>query len=505
MQNLCAKADAYIAANQNTVDKRYRLAYHAMPPVGWINDPNGFCVWNGEFHLFYQHYPYDTVWGPMHWGHWKSEDLIHWTDLPVAMAPDSECDRRGCFSGSALPLQDKLILMYTGVHVGENGLIQEQCIAQSEDGMRFTKWDCNPVIGEEALPDDICSGDFRDPKVFTTPEGYGCIVAAKGKESGKILAFISTDLKEWVYCGTVIEKIGMMAECPDYFRLDGKDFLLSCVIGPNADMQKIPGKKPSIYFIGEMDEHTYAFTAQQMGALDYGPSFYAPQTVLDQTGRRILIAWMRNWVCDSRMPTDYLGHGWAGAMTIPRVLTLEDGRLRQRPVEEMVRLRRNKVEYQDREVVGRIVLPGLEGSHKEIDVTLEVSSGASVTIYLFEDQEEHLSVHYDRDAQVMTLDRGACGHSLGEGDASRTATMPVMAEDGKIRLQIYVDTCSVELFVNDGKAVMSALAFPKGNGQGTSFHAKGKVFISALDKWDLIPYQNSSLSRPTQRAGACLL
>lgn len=182
------KANQYIREKRTEVVDEYRNHFHLMAPVGWINDPNGFIYFRGEYHLFYQFYPYDSVWGPMHWGHAKSKDLLHWEELPVALAPGESYDKDGCFSGSAIEKDGKLYLMYTGHTVVGEQVRQVQCLAVSEDGIVFKKYAQNPIIAEEHIADVAQIDDFRDPKVFQREGHFYSVVAAKTAESrGQIL------------------------------------------------------------------------------------------------------------------------------------------------------------------------------------------------------------------------------------------------------------------------------------------------------------------------------
>ena len=160
------KANEFIEKNAQTVNQEYRNKFHLMAPIGWMNDPNGFVYYQEEYHLFYQYYPYDSIWGPMHWGHAKSKDLIHWEHLPVALAPGESYDKEGCFSGSAIEKDGKLYLIYTGHNVVEGQVRQVQCLAVSEDGIHFEKYAGNPIIAEDHLASVATTEDFRDPKVF---------------------------------------------------------------------------------------------------------------------------------------------------------------------------------------------------------------------------------------------------------------------------------------------------------------------------------------------------
>ena len=176
-------ANLFIEKNKHLVNTQYKPEEHFTAEIGWINDPNGFVYFRGEYHLFYQFYPYDSAWGPMHWGHAKSKDLIHWEHLPVALAPDQDYDRSGCFSGSAIVKDDRLWIMYTG-HIDEEGSIRQlQNIAYSDDGIHFTKISENPVLTGADLPEELIVSEFRDPKLFEKDGRYYSVVASKHKDN----------------------------------------------------------------------------------------------------------------------------------------------------------------------------------------------------------------------------------------------------------------------------------------------------------------------------------
>ncbi len=181
-----------------------RPCYHLTPRIGWMNDPNGFSYYKGQYHLFYQYHPYSTQWGPMHWGHAVSPDLLHWTYLPCALAPDQPYDGAGCFSGSAIELPDgRQLLMYTGVRreAQPNGTtqdVQTQCVAIG-DGLDYEKLDCNPVLDETDLPEGGSRYDFRDPKLWREADGtYRCVVGNRTSDgSGSLPIYRSEDCIHW--------------------------------------------------------------------------------------------------------------------------------------------------------------------------------------------------------------------------------------------------------------------------------------------------------------------
>ena len=230
------KARDFDALHSPRIPAAERPAFHVTPAVGWMNDPNGFSVYKGEYHLFYQYHPYDIVWGPMHWAHLKSKDLIRWERLPVALAPDTPYDDFGCFSGSAVELPDgRHMLMYTGVRrvpTPEGGLqeVQTQCIAFG-DGVNYEKYDQNPVLDAKDIPPDGSSIDFRDPKIWEENGTYYAVIGNRaGDGSGAILLYRSQDGLKWEL-ERVLERChnqyGRMWECPDFFPLDGKQVLFT--------------------------------------------------------------------------------------------------------------------------------------------------------------------------------------------------------------------------------------------------------------------------------------
>ena len=226
-------ARAYENEEGRKIPLSARPLFHLTPWIGWMNDPNGFSYYQGQYHLFYQYYPYDTEWNSMHWGHAVSRDLLHWTYLPAALAPDAPYDSFGCFSGSAIELPDgKQLLLYTGVRKegGEKGKeLQTQCIAVG-DGVDYSKYPQNPVLDANDLPEGLSPYDFRDPKIWRRADGgYRCVVGARRMDKrGVLLLFDSEDGFYWQYKSILAEndgRFGLMWECPDFFALDGKDVL----------------------------------------------------------------------------------------------------------------------------------------------------------------------------------------------------------------------------------------------------------------------------------------
>ena len=243
------KAREFEQEQLSKISPEERPSFHVTGGTGWINDPNGFSYYNGEYHLFYQYHPYSNEWGPMHWGHLSSKDMLAWKRLPVVMAPEESYDNFGCFSGSALELSDgRHLLMYTGVgYVGDtpmaNGELpthQTQCMAVG-DGVNYEKYENNPVITGDDIPEGGSKVDFRDPKIWKEDDGYFYAVISNMTDDGnsRILLYRSPDGFKWEYV-TVLDhsdaKLGKMWECPDFFDMDGQQVML---VSPQ-EMQATP-------------------------------------------------------------------------------------------------------------------------------------------------------------------------------------------------------------------------------------------------------------------------
>lgn len=255
------QARAFEKQNMTEEVEATRPVFHLSAPIGWINDPNGFSLYQGEYHLFYQYHPYGMEWGPMHWGHSKTKDFIKWQQLPAALAPDREYDGQGCFSGSALETDGKHVLMYTGVLEkqeadGEITVRQTQCIAIG-DGINYEKLEQNPVITSEQLPKGSSPVDFRDPRIWQENGIFYSIIGSRsGDGSGQLAVFSSKDLKAWSF-EKILEKCnheyGLMWECPDFFTLDTKGVILVSPQDMEADQMEFHGGNGTLCLIGSYD------------------------------------------------------------------------------------------------------------------------------------------------------------------------------------------------------------------------------------------------------------
>ncbi|WP_058309094.1 glycoside hydrolase family 32 protein [Gracilibacillus massiliensis] len=486
------QANNYIEENRTSVIADYRNDYHVMAPIGWINDPNGFIYYKGEYHLFYQYYPYKAVWGPMHWGHAKSKDLVTWETVPVALAPDQPYDKDGCFSGTAIEKDGKLYLMYTGHIEGESeeDLRQVQCIAVSSDGIHFEKVKQNPVITEADLPENAKPQDFRDPKVVKKGDFYYSLIASKQEEGGgQILLYKSKDLLDWEFVSVMLKgdkEEGPMWECPDLFELDGKDVLLFSVEGLPKKENNFLNTHSVLAMIGEMDWQKGIFHKETVEELDYGLDFYAPQTIEDDKNRRIMISWMQMW--GRNIPTDTEQHGWAGSMTLPRELFIKNNHVYQRPVAEIKKYYTNKQSYKTIKVSDETkALEGLSAEVSAIEVVVDVTAGKRIDLEVRSNQVEKTLVSYDCETGLLELNRINSGIELVGNEEEHVYKRSVYCEpeNHKIELEIFLDRSSIEVFANQGKYTLTSTIYPTKKADQILISAEGDIEIDRLDKWDI--------------------
>lgn len=458
--------------------------FHVTGGVGWINDPNGFAPYRGEYHLFYQYYPYETKWGPMHWGHVKTKDFIHWDRLPAALAPDQEYDKDGCFSGGAVEMPDgRHLLMYTGVRTirkenGEEQTFQTQCIAIG-DGVNYEKYPGNPVINSDQVPQGGSTTDFRDPHIWREDGKYYVVVGNRPADgSGTILLYESEDAVHWTGLGSVASchnQYGKMWECPDFFPLDGKHVLL---VSPQ-DMQGIglefhPGNA-NVCILGAYDREHHHLEREHIQAIDYGLDFYAPQTLETTDGRRVMIGWMQNWETSGHVPA---GQRFMGQMTIPRELAIRNGRLCQHPVRELEECRGAKVTHQNVLVAGETALEGIQGRFLDLTVTIRPQEEADLyrwfQIDVARDETHCTSIRFRPGENLIRIDRTQSGLSW---DMVNVREFPVCAENGQLKLRLILDRYSLEVFVNDGEQAASNVIYTPLEAQNIRFSCAGTARV----------------------------
>lgn len=482
------RAREYETIYQAQIPKSDRPMFHLTPPVGWLNDPNGFSCYQGDYHLFFQYYPYNTNWGPMHWGHGRTKDFLHWEMLPCALAPDMEYDKQGCFSGSAVEKDGKHILMYTNVtecetQKGRNQVRQQQSIAIG-DGTDYQKLDCNPVITADMLPEGSSHVDFRDPKIWREGDGFRALVASMNEDgSGQLALFSSTDVKNWEFEGiidTCKNRYGKMWECPDFFSLDGQQVLLVSPQFMRAEGLEFHNGNNAVYFVGSFDRQKKQFLREEGYSVDYGLDFYAPQTVETPDGRRIMIGWMQSW--DNYLTPEE--QKWSGVMSIPRELRVVNGRLVQNPVRELEGCRTHKVTHSVMHTEAesrRLKLEGISGRVFDMTVTADVQKTQIFSIHLAASEEYDTVLTYDVSRGTLTIDRTNCGLRK---DLICVRSMYAEPENGRLKLRVLMDKYSLEIFVNDGKQAASSLIYTPLEAAEIEFESIGKISFE-VEKYDL--------------------
>lgn len=477
------KADLY--QRQNQIDIKEKPVFHLTPPVGWLNDPNGFSMYQGKIHLFYQYHPYSTEWGPMHWGHSISGDFVKWDELPVALAPDQDYDAAGCFSGSAIETEDGHVLVYTGVvekeeEDGTKKIFQHQCLAVG-DGICYEKVKDNPVVSACLLPDGLSEADFRDPKIWNEDGMYYLVTGCRNEQwDGRVVLFASEDLQNWRYLSVLADnrgKYGKMWECPDFFALGNKHVLVVSPMDMQADGKEFHNGNQSMAMIGEYDRQNHHLLEEQVISLDYGTDFYAPQTMQTEDGRRIMIAWMHSWDMDIR-PKD---QKWNGMMTIPRQLELRNGLLYQNPVRELRNYYTEAVICEEKALSGKTTIPGIQG--RVLDLTVELLEGEyEVFMVSFAKNDRYSnSFRYVCGTQTIEFDRTFSGMTR---DAVCQRVMRIKKPEETLKLRLVLDKFSVELFVNDGIQTFTSAFYTPMDAEEIVFDCDGTVMAN-IEKYKI--------------------
>lgn len=473
------KANKYFEENKGSVSDRYKPRYHAVVPIGWGNDPNGLIWYNDEVHMFYQCNPYGPTSGPMHWGHFKSKDFIKWEFINVALAPEDPFDNgMGCFSGSAIVKDNKLYLIYTGVSDG----LQQQCVAFSDDGIHFTKEKINPVIKLSDLPKNASQKDFRDPFVIEDNGVYYTLYGTRTNNFGNILLYKSLDLIHWEYVGNLMNndredepnffQLDGVYECPAYAQIDGHEILITSALNLPSDGFKFQNVHCVIYMVGKLNKDTGKFSYDEFKDVDGGFDYYAPQLMKAGDGRIISIAWKEMWGRNIPNAID----GWAGTYTLPRELSFIGDTLYQKPVREIKNYYSNKVEIDSLITYNcSKSINGINGDCLVLDFEIGNIESDKAGVKIFKGSKNETLIYYDSKLGAIVFDRSKCGYDYGGIDKnSNIRYQKVELIDGKVKLQLFLDVSSCEVFINDGLFTMTGNIFPNlEEDKGIEFFSEG--------------------------------
>src|ERR1700687_1034555 len=493
--------DRAVSKSAQTDDERYRPRLHFTPAKNWMNDPNGPIHYKGEYHLFYQHNPFANDWGHMSWGHAVSPDLVHWQHLPVALPEENGIM---IFSGSTVVdwhntsdfckgshKKDPSCLV--AIYTGHTGTLQTQNVAYSnDDGRTWTKYSGNPVI-------DLHLRDFRDPKVFWHEDSHKWVMVAALPRQHKVRFFASTDLKHWTALGDFgpAGATGGVWECPDLFQVavEGEPGQTRWVLSVNLNPGGVAGGSGDQYFVGQFDGSIFTNENSMEQALwaDYGKDFYASTSFSDiprTDGRRIWLGWLANWEYAAKIPT----HPWRGSLSIPRALKLRryanNLRLLQQPVEELRTLRNEHAALKDQNIFAANRLlrsKGVGGEILEILAEIDPGSAAEVGLKVRKGPTEETVIGVDTIQTQLFVDRTRSGNGAFDQKFPGRHVAPTHLAQGKsVRLHLFVDQSSVEVFGNDGEAVISDCIFPARSSQAIEVYSRGgEARITKLDVWKL--------------------
>lgn len=501
----CTKSKPVETEVHQDYTEKYRPQFHFTPPAHWMNDPNGMVYYDGEYHLFYQHYPDSTVWGPMHWGHALSTDLVHWEHLPIALYPDS---LGYIFSGSAVVdwqnttgfgtiENPPLVAIYTyhninGERSGRNDF-QYQGIAYSLDkGRNWTKYEKNPVLLNPGIR------DFRDPKVFWNKENKKWIMTLAVKDH--IQFYSSSDLINWKKeseFGKVLGAHGGVWECPDLFQLkvegsEDKVWVLLVSINPGG----LYGGSGTQYFVGDFDGNKFSTNQTETKWIDYGRDNYAGVTwsdIPETDERRLSIGWMSNWSYAQVVPTK----NWRSALTVPKELVLQqkgnEYTVRSVPVKELNKLRDKKTDIEPQVVSETVdIEPGdilISRSEMNFQFKLKDESNFELAeefgIITYNNQGEEIEISFNPVNSEVSVDRTNAGITAFSDDFSGRYSAKCNFGD-LLNVRLYVDESSIEVFVNDGEVAMTNIVFPTIPYNKIKFYAKnGAVKLDKAEIWGL--------------------
>jgi len=461
--------------------QKHRPILHFAPQKNWMNDPNGLVYFEGEYHLFYQYHPHDTVWGPMHWGHAVSKDMVKWEELDIALFPD---ENGTIFSGSIVvdwqntsgffPENPGLVAIFTH-HLDDaqgNSPIQTQSLAYSIDkGRTWTKYDGNPVLGHESKV------DFRDPKVFWHNETSKWVMSLA---TGQTISFYSSaNLIDWQFESEFGDGSGShegVWECPDLFKLkvegsNEEKWVLFVSIGDNAEFDM--GSRTQ-YFLGSFDGSVFTSDHDSTKWLDFGKDNYAGVSFSDiptQDGRRIYLGWMSNWRYANQVPTS----GWRSQMTLPRELSIRntgDGlKVVQYFVRELDAYSSQKLTFADT-ISNEVKDYEIKEAAIDLSMAIKYEQANQIDVVLHHTEKQYTTIEFDVANNTVKFDRKHSG-MVDFSEMFPLDQVMTWNPTKKIQLRLILDSSSVELLLNDGEYSLTNLVYPD--------HTIDRISVRSLD------------------------
>ncbi len=456
--------------------KNYRPLLHITPDHGWINDPNGFSFFNGLYHVFAQYYPHELRWGPMHWAHFVSTDLINWKQVQNALKPDQPYDQDfGCFSGSALSINNKHILAYTGVANNK----QTQCLATSTDGLNYVKHPLNPIIDERLLPSGYDVANFRDPKIFYRHGSFYILVGAKRTDGiSSLLLFRGDSFDHVEFVRSIFDMSGLgagMLECCDILFLNEKDDRCILLCSPQFKKSPCPYHYQNIHstlaLLGELDFANCCFIPSSPEIeLDLGFDFYAAQT-LARDNHFYLIAWESMW--DRNYPSEQCG--FVGQLTCPRELTIIDNSIHQKFVSSLDNY------FAEVNCFEELLVDHQKDFFSQDEVRryrFEVEADGNYSIILYSNGKTGYVINSDIKTKLVQFNRSCSNEKISNVNGTQADVRNIRIEEGcqTISFDILIDHCSCEILINNGRYSFTSLFYPDGE-FGISFMNKANKMI----------------------------
>ncbi|MBU3160882.1 glycoside hydrolase family 32 protein [Clostridium frigoris] len=436
---------SYLKQLEDFVQKSSFLPhYHLYPKTGLMNDPNGLAYFNKQYQFFYQWFPLEPHHGMKHWGHYKSSDLVHWEDKKIALIPDEEYEKNGCYSGNSIEKDGLLYLFYTANYKTPQGKIPKQAVAIMDKVGVIQKSKKNPII--DGAPEGM-SGEIRDPFVFKRDGSYYMLLGAKDEhEVGQLLLYTSQDLIDWVYQGIIslpIDK-GYMLECPSLIQVEGKDVLIVSVMGLEKEETRYQNQFSTIYLVGKLDISNKVFYEEYSDEVDSGFDFYASQAFYGKNNVPMMVAWFG---CGQQeLPSDK--DMWKHGLTMPYELKLKQNRLTHFVASELLEQFKKKQSFHNEKITTK---------SNTYHLSFEVCNHKDEMSIKFGYLKDYWELKFDFNRDHISVDRS-------------NLDIPVDVQNGKIRktkglnknryqVDVFVDNSFVEIFINEGEKSFAFRAF----------------------------------------------
>lgn len=461
--------------------------YHFALPANLIGIPTGLVYFQGQYHIFYEQNPIDTNYSILYTGHSVSPDLINWIKKPLALAPSEDYDKDNILTANAIVDDDLLYLVYTGqsenTNDNEKQIKQTQNLAMSKDGNNFGKSANNPIIkiAPHYAGMFFSSEKFRSPFIWKHNNKYYALIGTQFKKTkdGAVVLYKSDDLRNWIFVNVTAigsnGEMGDMWESPQLISIDGNDILVISPHGIKPKNKEFLNKYNTGWFIGKLDYNTGKFKQNgPFGLFDYGFDFYSPKIIKSTDGKNVLIASLNQ--PDGNMPEKE--SKWAGIMSIPREIEIKNDKIITKPLKSLEQLRTEPIYYKNQKIINTKEFPQIFGDCFEMDIQADIHNAKIFTIKLRASETQETILLYDKSTQTLKLNRDKSSNTDFNIKGEREVKLPI--ENNILKLRIFVDKSSIEIFTNDGIA-MSSRIYPDEESIDIIFSSEGETKINYLN------------------------